>query len=317
MSDHQSTSRANAENDLYSSDMEKFFKKMQENHHPFADLTDSFVFKDIVFSKEENEDILLYFLNTFLEHNELLKGNPVLGRKPLELLLPLEKVTFLPPLNPLPWGVKDDFQTSVDLRYMDLMGNRVIYGIDNYPYSCEGYLERTKLDAYIDFAQNAWTNGGNTVFVSILNSDTISLEDDASYISCDCPINSLTDEIILFRIYRLTIELKKFQKTKDEIKKSNRDLLVYLIKNSSKMTPEEVEEVIGDEPVLWKLFQLLVVPNWTSEDQEVYYLSQQTRVDYKKFIIRMEEEEEGEEEEQDNRRGKEKYKDISQSMDFD
>jgi hypothetical protein len=68
-----------------------------------------------VFSQEENEDIFLCFLNVFLEHDELLKGNPILGRKPLEP--PLEEVTFLPP-GPLPWDVADDFKSSIKLRYM-------------------------------------------------------------------------------------------------------------------------------------------------------------------------------------------------------
>jgi hypothetical protein len=271
------------ESNLGSGDMEKFFEEMQESNHPFADLTDSFVFEKIVFSKEENKDILLRFLNVFLIKDRDLEFYMMLGVRPLEL--PLTNITLLPP-NPLPSGVKDP-RTSVCSRWRDDLGNRFLFELDNYPYSCEGYFQRTQLDANKDRDQYIWGGTGNTLLISIVNSNRILFEKNPSYITYAHLKSIHNNEIFTYYKPHVIVELKKFQMTRSEVG-DQRDFMVYVLKNSSKLTPEDLDAMFGDEPVFRKLFQALEVSNWTSEEREAYYRSQQARASHMKSIIEME-----------------------------
>lgn len=216
----------------------------------FLDPMCDIAFKKL-FGSQEKKEILMSFLNSVLGCKE--------GYRIVDV-----KITDPYNIPDAPW-----LKTSiVDVRCIDQQGKHYI--IELQVESQDDYPERSQYYSSLAIARQlkkGWEYGKvmPVVFIGVLAFD---LFDNADYLSHHKILNTKTHQHALKHLEFHFIELKKFNKTLEELDDTIIDKWIYLLKNASDLNtiPKQLKSPI----VLQEAMEVLEEGNMTPEELAAY-----------------------------------------------
>jgi predicted transposase/invertase (TIGR01784 family) len=216
-----------------------------------------------IFGTEKNKDILIHFLNDVIEKE---------GKKEIT------NVTLLNPMqHPEIIGKK---QSVVDVLCEEKDGTQYI--VEMQVAKVAGFEKRAQY--YAAKAYSAQPESGETydhlkevIFLAITEYEMF--KDKEGYKSVHVILDKKTHERDLKDFSFTFLELKKFNKSKEELK-TYEDKWLYFFKHAN--DPEDMHKLIeNSDEVIKKAYHELEAHNWTNEELRAYEASEKSSKDAK------------------------------------
>ena len=218
----------------------------------FLDPKNDFAFKK-VFGTEKHKDILIHFINDVLGQSEVIKGD-----------IKVVAVEFLSPIQDPEALAKK--QSIVDVLCKDQNGKKYI--IEMQVARREGFESRAQY-----YAAKAYTNqmdkGGlyedlkEVIFIAILDYEVFPKK--AHYKSNHTIRDDLTNERDLDGLRFVFIELPRFDKKLEELS-TMLEKWCYFFKYAQETTPEELAQLVKNEPIIKEAYEALDSYYWNEQD---------------------------------------------------
>ena len=234
----------------------------------FLDPKNDFCFKQ-VFGTEKNKDILIHFLNDILHEGK---------QKIVE-------VTFLKPIQDPEISVYR--QSIVDVMCRDQDGTQVI--VEMQVSRRKGFEKRAQYYAAKAYSQQilqedeshkklaVYAKLKGVIFLAIADF-MIFPENKEVWKSEHHILDTKTYEHDLKDFYFLFLELKKFNKTIDELQ-TLEEKWMYFFKHAEKSTFKDIGHLIGGDVIIRRAFEAVDQASWTEEELRTYEHIIKTRLD--------------------------------------
>ena len=234
----------------------------------FLDPKNDFCFKQI-FGTEKNKDILIHFLNDILGYENEAQ---------------ITEVTFLK-TNQDP-DIAAYKQSIVDVLCKDQNGTQFI--VEMQVSGHKGFEKRAQFYASKAYSKQIIKEDENhkdlsvyaklkgVIFLAI--ADFIMFEDKDEWKSEHRILDTKTYEHDLRDFHFIFVELKKFNKTIDELT-TLQEKWCYFFKHAHRSTIVEMEHLIGKDIIIKRAFEAIDQASWSEEELNTYDKITKTRLD--------------------------------------
>lgn len=236
----------------------------------FLDPKNDYAFKKI-FGTDKHKNILIHFLNDIIEFP---------GRKKILT------VTFLnTSQNP---EIVDKKESIIDVLCFDETGAQYI--VEMQVAHARGFAKRAQY--YAAKAYSSQMNKGDEyenlkeiIFLAI--TDFEMFPDKKAYKSDHCILDRETQDRDLKDFSFTFLELPKFTKTIDELENIV-DKWAYFFKHAPQTTPEDMQKLVGDAPIIAEAYEVLDRFYWTQAELMTYEKEIKNRLDFKAILAQKE-----------------------------
>ena len=206
-----------------------------------------------IFGTPKNQDILIHFLNDMLIFKS---GKPIL------------EVTFLKTIQDP--DIATQKVSIVDIMCTDELGNQYI--VEMQVADSKHFIKRAQY-----YAAKAYSSQLNTaeeyhtlkeiIFLAITN--FVMFPDKENYKSDHIILDKSTNEHDLKDFSFTFLELAKFNKTKKDLSNII-DRWCYFFKYAEETKEQDLQEIIGNEPIIQRAYEELNKFSWTTEEMLSY-----------------------------------------------